>query len=98
MHAPGSRGYEDYEELGRRIIAAQEASSQVAALIMHMWPVEAEDRRPLPSQYDDEMLRRTLDLNELVSQLSLEFHAEIPESEVPPGKPRTPPPFDRQDV
>jgi hypothetical protein len=89
------RRYEDYEELGQRILDVEVAINQMQAQLIRMFSVEAEDRRPMTSHYDREALDVVLLLSKLRSELATDFHAEIEESEVPRGKPRTPPPFDR---
>jgi hypothetical protein len=95
MSVERRRRYEDYEELGRRIMDVEAAINQLQAQLIRMFSVEAEDRRPITSRYDREALDVVLLLGKLRSELAADFRAEIEESGVPPGKPRTPPPFDR---
>ena len=91
----GKRAYEDYEELGRRLIAAQKALGELSSLIFGMFQSHDDRGRPMPSTYDSELLKRHLGLKRLISQLALEYRSEAPD--VPEGKPEIPPPFDRQD-
>lgn len=100
------RTYEDYEELGRYLDAAQEAIHKAQAKSFNMFgglEPRAEvgetvtlETRPAPTSYDKQILQAVVILNNLGSELAMNFHAEIEESEVPLGKPRTPPPFDRE--
>ena len=88
------RTYEDYEELGRRLIAFSEAMGELSSLLFRMFESHDDRGRPVPSGYDSELLRRHLDLERLVSQLASEYRAEAPD--VPEGKPAAPPPFDKE--
>ncbi len=94
MSAERRRRYEDYEELGQRIMDVEAAINQLQTQLI-LFSVDAEDRRPMTSRYDREARDVVLLLGKLRSELAADFHAEIEESEAPPGKPRTPPPFDR---
>jgi hypothetical protein len=99
------RTYEDYEEMGRYLKAAEEAVHRAQTKSFDMFggldpltevgETVTLDTRPSPTSYDKEILQLVVTLNNLRSELAMNFHAEIAESEVPPGKPRTPPPFDR---
>lgn len=92
------RTYEDYEELAKLLDDAEAAVAQVQGKLMDMFPVEAFEegyKLPAPSRYDELALHATLKLDELRSDLLLEFRNEVPESELPPGKPRTNP-FERE--
>lgn len=100
------RTYEDYEEMGRYLEAAQEAVGQAMSKSYDMFggldPVtddrdDAIDRRPRLTSYDEKILNASMALESLRSELAMNFHAEVPESEVPAGKPRTPSPFTRED-
>lgn len=100
------RTYEDYEEMGRYLEAAQEAVGKAMSKSFDMFggldPVTDDrapgiDRRPRPTSYDEKILAASTLLESLRSELAMNFQVEIPESEVPAGKPRTPSPFDRED-
>ena len=103
MSRERERTYEDYEEMGRYLQAAYEAVGKMQGKSFDMFGgLEAltegtvtMETRPAPTSYDTTILQLVVRLQELRSELATEFHAEIEESEVPPGKPRTPPPFDR---
>jgi hypothetical protein len=98
MSGERRRRYEDYEELGQRIMDVEAAINQLQAQLIRMFSEEAEDGRPMASRYDTEARDVVLLLWRLRSELAADFHAEIEESGVPPGKPRTPPPFDSPEV
>ena len=97
------RTYEDYEELGRYLEAAEEdvrrAQRKTLDMIRGLKPL-SEDRpvtmetRPAPTSHDRRILELVIILDYLRSELAMDFHAEVPESEVPPDRPRTPSPFD----
>jgi hypothetical protein len=89
------RRYEDYEELGRRIMDVEATIAQLQAQLIRMFSVEDDEGRLVASQYDTEARDVVLLLGRMRSELATNFHSEIEESEVPRGKPRTPPPFDR---
>lgn len=89
--AKTQRRYENYEELGRRLMAADEALGDLSSFVFGMFQSSDERGRPVPSTYDVDLMNRHLYLSDLISQLSLEYHAEAPE--VPEGKPPIPPPF-----
>lgn len=91
----GKRTYEDYEELGRRLIAAQKALGELSSLVFGMFPTHDELGRPLPTAYDSDLLERHIVLDQLVSQMALEYEGEAPD--VQEGKPPVPPPFDREE-
>lgn len=91
----GERTYEDFEDLGQKLIAAQRALGELQSKLMWMFLAEDERGRPLPTSYDRDLLERTVSLARLRSQLALEYRTEAPE--VPEGKPEIPPPFDRED-
>lgn len=89
------RTYEDYEELGQRLIAARQALFEVHTQLMQMYPFPRDAAgRPLPTGYDSDLLKRKNSLASLISQLALEYRSEAPD--VPEGKPQIPPPFDRE--
>lgn len=92
--AQGGRSYEDYEELGRRLVAVERATAELSSLVFKMFQSRDEIGRPMPSTYDTELLKRRLDLGRMISQLAFEYRTEAPE--VPEGKPEAPPPFDRE--
>lgn len=92
--AQGGRTYEDYEELGRRLVAVEKATAELSSLVFGMFQSKDDTGRPVPSPYDTELLKRRLDLSRMISQLAFEYRAEAPE--VPEGKPEIPPPFDRE--
>jgi hypothetical protein len=97
------RTYEDYVELGRYLEAAQYAIAKAQRKSFDMFGgldpltlgVVTMETRPTPTSYDKTILQLVVALERLRSDLGVEFHAEIDESEVPPGKPRTPAPFGR---
>jgi hypothetical protein len=97
------RTYEDYEEMGRYLWAAYEAISEAQGKSFEMFGgLEAltegtatMETRPAPTSYDDTILELAVTLEHLISELATNFYAEIDESQVPPGKPRIPPPFER---
>lgn len=97
------RTYEDYEEMGRYLEAAQFAVSKAQRKSFDMFgglkslteDTVTMERRRTPTSYDETILEAVLILETLRSELAADFHAEIAESEVPSGKPRTPPPFGR---
>lgn len=91
-----SRSYEDYEELGRYLEDVDDALGQLQGKLMYMFPLEDEERRPLPSEYEGHTLDVRFALDKLRYAIVLELDAELPGLEVPPGKPRKPPPFDRE--
>jgi hypothetical protein len=92
------RTYEDYEELGRHLKTAEEAAHLIQEKVFDMFgglgpsPLDPLGRSD-PNDYDEYILEVIVRLQRLRSDLFSNFHAEIPESEVPPGKPRTPPYF-----
>lgn len=99
------RAYEDYEELGRYLQAAEEAVSRAQTKSLDMFgglkPVTEDrpvtmDQRPRLTSHDGRLLDAAMILRKLGSELAMDFRAEVPESEVPPGKPPIPPPFDRK--
>jgi hypothetical protein len=98
------RVYEDYEEMGQYLQSAREGVLQAQAKSFDMFggldPLTegtvTMETTPTPTSYDTNILQLVLILNDLRSELAMNFHAEIEESEVPPGKPRTPPPFDSE--
>jgi hypothetical protein len=97
------RTYRDYEEMGWYLEAAQLAVSKAQRKAFDMFgglgPLTegtvTMETRPTPTSYDETILEAVLILEKLRSELAADFHADIDESEVPPGKPRTPPPFGR---
>lgn len=91
----GKRTYEDYEELGRRLIAARKALGELSSFVFGMFQSYDDIGRPMPSSYDRDLMRRHMDLSQLVSQLALEYRSEVPD--VPPGKPPVPPPFGKEE-
>jgi len=93
-----SRSYDDYEELGHYIEAASDALGQAQGKLMYMFPLEDEDRRALPSKYDEHALDVRFALERLREVIAVEFDAELPELEVPPDKPSRPRPFGRGEV
>jgi hypothetical protein len=92
--APNRKTYQDYEELGRRLVAVEKATAELSSLVFGMFQSQDDRGRPVPSSYDTELLKRRLDLDRLVSGLTFEYRTEAPE--VPEGKPEAPPPFDRE--
>jgi hypothetical protein len=95
VSAERRRRYEDYEELGQRFMDVEAAMTQLQAQLIRMFSEEDDAGRLMPSHYDTEARDVVLLLGRLRSELATNFHAEIDESAVPPGKTRTPPPFDR---
>jgi hypothetical protein len=97
------RTYEDYEGLARYLKTAEEAVHLAQRKVFDMFggldplvgPGETvtPETRPGPTIYDEYILEVVLRLQRLRSELIANFQAEIPESEVPLGKPRTPPAF-----
>ena len=95
----GRREYRDYAELGRRLEALREALSAFQGQIALMWDLgsgETEQTRHLA--HDMLVLDMVNTLHRLHQDLGLELAAEIDEKEVPEGKPRFPPPFDRRSL
>lgn len=99
------RTYEDYEELGRHLETAEEAVRQAQTKSLDMFgglhpvtddPVVTMDTRPRLTSHDGRLLDLAVLLIKLRSELAMDFRAEISESEVPPGKPKIPPPFGRE--
>lgn len=95
----GRREYRDYEELGRRLDALDEALAAFQQQVVHMWDLgSGESKQTRHLAPDAQVLRIVVSLQHLHRQLALEFAAEIDEADVPEGKPRFPPPFDRRDL
>jgi chromatin segregation and condensation protein Rec8/ScpA/Scc1 (kleisin family) len=93
----GGREYKDYEELGRRLGALDEALTAFQQQVVRMWNLgsgETEQTRHLAP--DAQVLEMVLTLQNLHRQLALECAAELGEADVPEGRPRIPPPFDRR--
>jgi hypothetical protein len=92
------RTYKDYEELAQLLEDAETAVARVQGKLIDMFPVEAVDegyRLPAPSRYDEMALHATLKLTKLRYGAPPRVPQRVPESEVPPGKPRTPRPLER---
>ena len=97
------RTYEDYEEMGRYLEAAQFAVSKAQRKSFDMFGglkaltegTVTMETGLTPTSYDETIVEAVLILEKLRSELAAGFHAEIGESVVPPGKPRMPPPFGR---
>lgn len=93
----GKREYEDYEDLGLKLEALDEALLAFQQKVVWMWDLgsgEAKETRHLAP--DVPVLEMVLLLQRLHQQLTLEFSVEIEEAGVPEGKPRFPTPFDRR--
>ena len=95
----GRREYGDYKELGHRLEALREALYAFQVQVVMMWDLgsgETEQTRHLA--HDVQVLDMVLTLQRLHQDLTLELAAEVDEKEVPEGKPRFPPPFDRRSL
>ena len=91
------RQYEDYEELGRRLAALEEALIALQGEVFRLWGLNSgatEHTRHLTP--DVQVLIMVNAAHRLHQQLALECAAEIDEADVPEGKPRIPPPFDHR--
>lgn len=93
----GRREYGDYEELGRKLEALEEALLDFQQQVVRMWELgsgASEETRHLA--HDAQVLSMVLTLQRLHQQLALEFAAEVDRADVPEGKPHVPPPFDQR--
>ncbi len=91
------REYEDYEELGRRLEAFEDALLALQDQVVKMWEMgrgTTEQTRLLAP--DAQVLSMVVTTQRLHQDLALQCAAEVEEKDVPEGKPRIPPPFDRR--
>jgi hypothetical protein len=78
------RRREDYEELARLIIEAEEAVAWVQGKLTGIFPAQGPDSRPRATQYEELALQAQRALKLLEEQLELERQNEM-------GRPKTPP-------